>query len=194
MQVIKKTNYGIQSVGLDSMLLDRRMVFLSEPITTESVSLIVKQLLFLEATDTREPIRLIISSPGGEVQAGLYLYDQLKGMEVPVDLYCTELAASMAAIILAGGSRGHRYILTHSKVMIHEPLIPASSGGLCGSASSLSKSCESILETKRLLTELLAADTGRSFDEVDQAMSFDHFMNADEAVAFGICDRIVSRI
>lgn len=98
MQVVKRTSSGLQSLNLDAMLLDRRMVFLSDAITTESVTLVVKQLMFLECLDDREPIKLILNSPGGEVNAGLFLYDQIKGMEIPIQIYCTEMAASMAAI------------------------------------------------------------------------------------------------
>lgn len=194
MQVIKKTNAGIQNLDLDAVLLDMRKVFLSGEISSESVDLVVKKLLFLESMDEREPVRLIINSPGGEVLAGLYLYDQLKGMKMPIDIYCAEMAASMAAIILAAGRKGHRFILKHSKVMIHEPLISSSSGGISGSASSIAKSAESIMQTKRDLVRLLAQDTGRSEKEIEKAVSYDNFMTAEEAVHFGICDAIVERI
>lgn len=194
MQVIKKTNAGIQNLDLDAVLLDMRKVFLSGEISSESVDLVVKKLLFLESMDEREPVRLIINSPGGEVLAGLYLYDQLKGMKVPIDIYCTEIAASMAAIILAAGRKGHRFILKHSKVMIHEPLISPSSGGISGSASSIAKSAESIMQTKRDLVRLLAQDTGKSEKVIEKAVSYDNFMTAEEAVRFGICDAIVERI
>ena len=189
MQVIKKTNSGIQNLSLDAVLLDRRKVFLSG-----GIDLVVKQLLFLESMDEREPIQLIINSPGGEVLAGLYLYDQLKGMKVPIDIYCAEMAASMAAILLAAGKKGHRFILKHSKVMIHEPLISSSSGGISGSASSIAKSAESIMQTKRDLVAILSQDTGRSEKEIEKAVSYDNFMTAEEAVKFGICDKIVERI
>ena len=194
MQVIKKTNAGIQNLSLDAVLLDMRKVFLCGEIDSESVDLVVKQLLFLESLDEREPVRLIINSPGGEVLAGLYLYDQLKGMKVPIDIYCAEMAASMAAIILAAGRKGHRFILKHSKVMIHEPLISSSSGGISGSASSIAKSAESIMQTKRDLVKLLAHDTGKSEKEIEKAVSYDNFMTAEEAVRFGICDAVVERI
>ncbi|MGM9661283.1 MAG: ClpP family protease [Faecousia sp.] len=194
MQIIKKSSSGIQSLPLDAMLLAQRKVFLSEAITTKSANAVLQQLLFLEGEDSNAPIKLIIDSPGGEVNAGLMLYDQIKGMDVPIEMYCTELAASMAAVILAGGRPGHRFILKHSKVMIHEPLISSSSGGICGSASSIAKTAESILETKRVMTELLAQDTGRTIEEIEKAVSFDNFMNAEEAVTFGICDSIVDRV
>ena len=145
-----KSSSGTQSFPLDAMLLAQRTVFLTGEINTSTVNAIIQQLLFLESADATAPIKLIITSPGGTVQAGLApLYDQLKGMTVPIDLYCVELAASMAAVILAGGRRGHRFILRHSMVMIHEPQIASASGGVCGSASSIQKTAESILTTKR---------------------------------------------
>ena len=181
MDIIKKSSVGIQSLPLDAMLLSQRTIFLTEEITTNSATEILKQLLFLESEDTSEPIKLIINSPGGQVSAGLMLYDQLKSMTVPVDLYCVELAASMAAVILAGGTPGHRFILKHSKVMIHEPFITA--GGVGGNASSV-----------QTLVELLAQDTGRSVEEIQESLSYDNYMNAEGAVAFGICDGIVDRV
>ncbi len=192
MDIIKKSSVGIQSLPLDAMLLSQRTIFLTEEITTNSATKILKQLLFLESEDNSEPIKLIINSPGGQVSAGLMLYDQLKSMTVPVDLYCVELAASMAAVILAGGKPGHRFILKHSKVMIHEPFITA--GGVGGNASSVQKTAESILETKRTLVELLAQDTGRSVEEIQESLSYDNYMNAEGAIAFGICDGIVDRV
>lgn len=193
MYVVRKNHAGMQSLPLDAMLLSQRMIFLTDSITTKSATTILQQLLFLENEDNHNPIKLIINSSGGEVSAGLTLYDQIKGMDVPIDIYCTEIAASMAAILLAGGKRGHRFILKSSRVMIHEPLLTSSSG-MCASASSLQKTAESIIETKRLLNQLLAQDTGRTLKEIEQAVSYDNYMNAEQAVAFGICDAIVDRI
>ena len=190
MNVIRKTSSGIQSLSLDAVLLDKRMIFLSGVITSASVDLIVKQLLFLEGLDERERVKLIINSSGGEVEAGLFLYQQIKGMDVPIDLYCTELAASMAGILLAGGKHG-RYILKSGRVMIHEPLISASSG----SASQIARTAETILDTKRRLNQLLANDTNRPIEEIEKLVADgDHWFTAEEAVAFGICDAIVDRV
>ena len=172
MQVIQKSSSGTQSFPLDAMLLAQRTVFLTGEINTSTVNAIIQQLLFLESADATAPIKLIITSPGGTVQAGLALYDQLKGMTV----------------------RGHRFILRHSMVMIHEPQIASASGGVCGSASSIQKTAESILTTKRELTGLLARDTGHRVEEIEAAIGYDNFMKADEAVAFGICDRVVDRV
>ena len=193
MSIIRKTSSGIQNLSLDAVLLDKRMVFLSDTITSASADLVVKQLLFLECLDDRERIKLIINSPGGEVEAGLFLYQQIKGMDIPIDIYCTELAASMAAILLAGGK--NRYILKSGRVMIHEPLISASSGGISGSASQIARTAETILDTKRRLNQLLANDTKRSLEEIEKLVADgDHWFTTEEAVKFGICDAIVDRV
>lgn len=194
MQVIKKSSAGIQSLPLEAMLLAQRIIFLNGEITTDSADLILKQLLYLESEDTHEPVKLVINSPGGSVSAGLMLYQQIKGMELPIDIYCTEMAASMAAVILAGGRPGHRFIMKMGRTMIHEPLVSPSGGGISGSASSIQKTAESIMETKRVLTKLIASDTGHTVEEIEEGISFDNYMNAEESVAFGICDAVVERV
>lgn len=152
----------------------------------------MKQLMFLK-DESDDPIDIYISSPGGEVNAGLMLYDQLKGMaNFTINMYCIGLAASMAAIILAGGQKNHRFILPHSKIMVHEPLIAGR--GITGSASSIQQTAESIMETKKIMSELLARDTGRSVEEISTAISYDHYMNATEAIKFGIVDAVVEKI
>lgn len=194
MQIIKKSSNGIQSLPLEAVLLAQRKIFLTDTITTKSANMVLQQLLYLESEDPLAPVKLLIDSPGGEVNAGLMLYDQIKGMDVPIEMYCTELAASMAAVILAGGRPSRRFILKHSKVMIHEPLVAPSAGGTYASASSIQKTAESIMRTKRTLMELLARDTGHPVEEIERSVAFDNFMNAEDAVAFGICDGIVERV
>lgn len=192
MNVIKKSSSGLQCIPIDSMLLSQRKIFLENEITTESANLIMKQLMYLEE-ESDEPINIYISSPGGSVDAGHMLYDQLKGMtDVTLNMYCTGIAASMAAVILAGGQKGRRFILPHSKVMIHEPLIAGC--GVTGSATSIQQTAESIMETKKIMSELLARDTGRSVDEITAAISYDHYMNSTEAIEFGIVDAVVQKV
>ena len=192
MQIINKSSSGIQCLPLNSVMLSMRKIFLSGEITMDSANEIIQQLLFLENEDDVEPISILINSPGGEVNAGLMIYDQLKGMkDTPIKMYCTGIAASMAAILLAGGQKGNRFILPHSKVMIHEPLI---ANGVGGSATSIQRTAESIMETKRITTELLARDTAKTVEEIGKAISYDNFMNAEEAVSFGICDKIICRV
>ena len=192
MLIVKKSTSGLQSLSLESMLLLQRKIFLEEAITYESVNLVIKQLLYLRE-ESNETIDIYISSPGGEVNAGLLLYDQLKGMQdIEINMYCTGFAASMAAIILAGGQKGHRFILPHSKVMIHEPLIAGS--GITGSATSIQQTAESIMETKIILSRLLAYDTGKTIKEITAAISYDNTMDAKEAVSFGIVDKIIESL
>lgn len=194
MQIIKKSSNGIQSIPLESALLAQRKIFLTGAITTESANTVIQQLLYLESEADREPIKLIINSPGGEVGAGLMLYDQIKGMEVPIELYCVELAASIAAVILAGGKRGNRFILRHSKVKLQEPSVIASVGCVIGNALSVQKTAESIMETKNALIELLSKDTGHSREQISRDFSIERLFNGEEAVKYGICDSLINRV
>ncbi len=191
MQTLKKTNSGIQSLNLDSVLLDKRMIFLDTEITPESANLILKQFLFLESADPYEPIKLIINSNGGQVTAGLMIYDVIQACSCDVDIYCTGMTASMAAVLLASGKKGHRFILPHSEVMIHEPLI---ANGFGGSATTIEKTTQNILKVKAQINQLLAKHTGNSVKEIDRATAFDNYMTATEAVQFGLCDKIVDRV
>lgn len=191
MNSIVKSSNGITVVPVESRLLSKRMLFIEGEITAASACEIVRSLMVLADEDPDAPIKVYINSPGGEVNAGLMIYDTIKGMKTPVNLYCVGMAASMAAIILAGGRKGNRYILPHSKVMIHEPLI---AGGVGGSATSIKHTADSIMETKKLSVELLAADTGKSHDEIDAAISYDNYMNAQEAINFGMCDAFFTDI
>lgn len=192
MNIVKKSSSGFQPLPLEGMLLSQRKIFLSGPITMDSANLIVQQLLYLEAEDPAGEIRVYISSPGGEVNAGLLIYDQLRGMaDTPISLYCTGLAASMAAIILSGGQQGRRFILPHSKVMIHSPYI---SGNVGGNAEAIQRTADSIMETKKAIIQLLGENTGKTPEEIERAISFDNMLDADQAVAFGICDKIITQL
>ncbi len=143
----------------------------------------------LVLAEEQKDVEIIIDSPGGEVSAGLMIYDILKSYKYKITMYCTGFAASMAALILAGGQKGRRFILPHSQVMIHEPLI---SSGFGGSATSIEKTAQRILETKAVLNKILAEHTGRSVNEINKATKDDNFMTSEEAVQFGICDEIRS--
>ncbi|MCR5774239.1 MAG: ATP-dependent Clp protease proteolytic subunit [Lachnospiraceae bacterium] len=182
--------HGTREVSLSTRHLMDRIVFLSGEIDEDMANSFLSQLLFLEGSGD-EPITVYINSHGGLVDAGLMIYDAIQGSDLKINIVCTGIAASMAAIILAGGQKGRRYILRHSKVMIHEPLI---SGGVGGSATSIKNISESILETKRIANGILARHTGKTPDEINEATTFDNYMNAEEAVAFGICDRITESI
>lgn len=189
MDVLVSNSRGTLVVPIKTKLLkENRTVFIENEITSLSADEFKHTIMYLIYEDAEKPINIHIDSPGGSVQAGLMIYDIIKGLSVDVNVYCTGIAASMAAIIFAGAEKGHRFILPHSKVMIHEPLI---SGGVGGSATSIKKTAESIMETKRIAVELLSEDTGKSKEEIEKAISFDNFMNAQEAIKFGIADKIV---
>ena len=188
---IEVTGYsGSTQITLESRFLKERKVFLQGPITAETANDLVMKLMYMEKDDSNEPVRLYVNSPGGEVNGGLLIYDMLQSMTKPVEIYCAGMAASMAAIILASGEKGRRHILPHSRVMIHEPLLD---GGLGGSATSIRHISESIMETKRILNEILSKHTGRAIAEIEKATSYDNYMNAEESVAFGICDDITEK-
>lgn len=187
MNTIIKSSHGIALVPAESRLLSERKLFIEGEITAASACDFVKSVMLLVKEDSERPIDIYINSPGGEVNAGLLIYDTLKGIRTGVYLHCIGICASMAAIILAGGKKGHRYILRHSQTMIHEPLI---AGGVGGSATSIKRTAESILDARAKTIELLMADTGRTKKEIEAAISFDNYMNAEESIAFGLCDRI----
>lgn len=186
-----KTAAGCSWVPLESFLLSKRKAFLHDEINADMADIFIQQLMYLALDNSEEAIDIYVDSPGGEVTSGLLIYDAIKALPAKCRITCIGMASSMAAIILAGGPKGCRYILPHSKVMIHEPLIQ---GGVGGSATSIRKTAESIMETKRLTAELLSVDTGRSMEEVEKAISFDNYMNAEEAVAFGIVDEVITSI
>ena len=181
---------GTREVSLTTRHLMNRNVFLTGSIDGEMANDFLLQFLYLEQ-ESDEPVTIYINSPGGEVNAGLMIYDTIRGSRLPVNMVCTGMAASMAAILLAGGQKGRRYILKHSKVMIHEPLI---SNGVGGSATSIKNISESILETREIVNGILAEHTGKSIAEVNEATSFDNYMNAEEAIEFGICDEITANV
>lgn len=186
---IEETSRGMQVIPLESTLLTDRRLFLDEPITARTAVAFTQAMLLLTRTD--QPIRIYISCTGGEVNAGLAIYDLLRSCPNEIHMYCIGQACSMAAILLAAGQKGRRYILPNSRVMIHEVLL---SGGVSGSATSISRISDSILETRTLLNGILAKHTGKNIQEIEQATAFDNFMNAEEAVDFGICDAIVGSV
>lgn len=185
-----ESNAGTREVALLTRHLMKRNVFISGEINADMANDIIMQLMYLQG-ESEEPINIYINSPGGEVTAGLLIYDVIQSLTVPVNTYCTGLAASMGAVLLAGGQAGRRYILPHSKTMIHEPLI---SGGVGGSATSIHNISESILKTRDMLNEILAKHTGKSLKDMKKATAFDHYMNAEESVKFGMCDEIVEKL
>lgn len=185
--VLEESCSGIREVALKTKHFSEGRLFLTGEITEGTANSFVSELLYLVTKG--EPVNIYINSPGGSVDAGLVIYDVLQACleKIEINLYCVGMAASMAAIILAAGKKGHRFILPHSRVMIHEPLI---AGGMGGSATSIKKTADSILETKAITNGLLSKHCGKTLKAIDKATSFDNFMNASEAVAFGLCDEI----
>ncbi|MDY3109200.1 MAG: ATP-dependent Clp protease proteolytic subunit [Lachnospiraceae bacterium] len=178
---------GNREISLRTKHFTKGKLFLTGEVTEEMANNFVSEFLYL--VEKGEPVDIYINSPGGSVNAGLVIYDVIQSCadKIEINMYCTGMAASMGAVILAGGQKGRRFILPHSEVMIHEPLI---AGGMGGSATSIKRKADSILETKAITNGILALHTGKSVEEIDEATSYDNFMNAKEAVAFGICDEI----
>ncbi len=179
---------GIREVALETRHRMNRNLFLTGEVDDEMANRFVQELLFLEQISTA-PINIYINSPGGSVISGLVIYDAIQGSNLMINMICTGIAASMAAIILAGGQKGRRYILNHSKVMIHEPAMYGNTGG---TATSIKHMADSILDTKQMVNELLAAHTGKTVEEIDKATSYDNYMNSRQSVEFGICDKVIN--
>lgn len=182
--------HGVREVSLDTRHLMNRRIFIHGEIDDDSANDFLSQMLYLEQ-ESDEPITIYINSPGGQVDAGLLIYDCIQSCDVEVNIVCAGMAASMAAILLASGKKGHRYILPHSKVMIHEPLI---SQGVGGSATSIKNISDTILAMRELVNNILAKHTGKTLEEVNKATAFDNYMNAEAAIEFGICDQVVEKV
>ena len=179
--------HGTREVSLVTRHLMNRRIFLTGEVNSETANIFNMQLLYLEE-DSTKPVTIYINSPGGEIDAGLVIYDAIQGSRLDINMICTGMAASMAAVILAGGQKGRRFILKHSRVMIHEPLI---AGGVGGSATAVRNISDSIIKTRELLNGILAEHTGNDIETINKATSFDNYMDAESAVSFGVCDKIV---
>lgn len=186
---IEETAKGYEEVKLDSQLLSQRRIFLTGEITAEKAVDFMQMMLYLSRTN--EPIHIYINSSGGNVNAGLAIYDMLQSCKNELRMYCIGQASSMAAVLLAAGQKGRRFILPHSRVMIHEVLL---SGGIGGSATSISRISDSITETRDIVNGILAKHTEKTLEEISRATSFDNTMNAEQAVDFGICDEIIHSV
>ena len=176
---------GVRDIDLRTLHFKEGRLFIDGEINRPAAMRFVSAMVYL--AQQKQDVTVYINSPGGEVNAGLLMYDVMQDYPGRIDTVCTGIAASMAAVLLAGGQKGHRFILPHSQVMIHEPLI---SGGFGGSASSVEKTALSILETKSILNGLLAEHTGKTEEEINSATAYDNYMDAYAAVDFGICDGI----
>ena len=186
--VIEQTSRGERSYDIYSRLLEDRIIFLGEEVTDVSASVIIAQLLFLEAEDPSKDIHLYINSPGGSVTAGMAIYDTMNYIKCDVSTICMGLAASMGAFLLAGGTKGKRLALPNSEIMIHQP-----SGGARGQASDIKIVADNIIKTRKRLNEMLAANTGRPIEDIERDTERDNFMTEEEAKAYGIIDEIVTK-
>ena len=184
--VIEQTSRGERSYDIYSRLLKDRIIFLGEEVNDVSASIIVAQLLFLEAEDPSKDIQLYINSPGGSVTAGMAIYDTMNYIKCDVSTICIGMAASMGAFLLSSGAKGKRLALPNAEVMIHQP-----SGGAKGQATEIQIVAENILKTKKKLNEILAANTGQSVEKIAEDTERDNFMSAEEAKAYGLIDEIV---
>ena len=186
--VIEQTSRGERSYDIYSRLLKDRIIFLGEEVTDVSASLVVSQLLFLESEDPNKDISLYINSPGGSVTAGMAIYDTMQYIKCDVSTICMGMAASMGAFLLAGGAKGKRMALPNAEIMIHQP-----SGGAQGQATYIKIVADHILKTKRKLNEILAANTGQPLEVIAADTERDNYMSAEEAVAYGLIDSIVTK-
>ena len=186
--VIEQTSRGERSYDIYSRLLKDRIIFLGEEVTDVSASLVVSQLLFLESEDPGKDISLYINSPGGSVTAGMAIYDTMQYIKCDVSTICMGMAASMGAFLLAGGAKGKRVALPNAEIMIHQP-----SGGAQGQATDIKIVADHILKTKKKLNEILAANTGQPLEVIAADTERDNYMSAEEAVAYGLIDSIVTK-
>ena len=185
--VIEQTSRGERSYDIYSRLLKDRIIFLGEEVNDVTASLVVAELLFLEAEDPGKDIQLYINSPGGSVTAGMAIYDTMQYIKCDVSTICLGMAASMGAFLLAGGTKGKRFALPNYTIMIHQP-----SGGAQGQATEIQIVADHIAKTKRTLNEILAANTGQPLEVVEKDTDRDTYMSAEEALAYGLIDGVVS--
>lgn len=186
--VVEQTSRGERSYDIYSRLLKDRIIFLGEEVNDTTASLVVAQLLFLAAEDPEKDINLYINSPGGVVTAGLAIYDTMQYVKPDVSTICIGMAASMGAFLLAGGAKGKRFALPNAEIMIHQP-----SGGARGQATDIRIHAENILRTKKRLNEILAANTGKPYEVIEQDTERDNFMTAEEAKAYGLIDDVLTK-
>ncbi len=186
--VVEQTARGERAYDIYSRLLKDRLVFIVGPVEDHMANLVVAQLLFLESENPNKDIHLYINSPGGVVSAGLSIYDTMQFINCDVSTICVGQAASMGALLLAGGTKGKRFALPHSRVMVHQP-----SAGYQGQATDISIHAEEVLELKRRLNEIMAKHTGQDVETIERDLERDNFMSADKAVEYGIIDTVLAQ-
>ena len=185
--VVEQTNRGERSYDIFSRLLSDRIIYLGEEVNATSAGLVVAQLLYLEAQDPDKDIQLYINSPGGSVTDGFAIYDTMQYIKCDVSTICVGMAASMGAFLLSSGAKGKRLVLPNACVMIHQP-----SGGFQGQATDIQIQAEQILKIKKTMNELLAQNTGKPLKTIEKDVERDHYLSADEALAYGLIDEIIA--
>ncbi len=185
--VIEQTSRGERNYDIYSRLLKERIIFLGEEVNETTASLVVAQLLFLESENPEKDIHLYINSPGGVVTAGMAIYDTMNYIKCDVSTICMGLAASMGAFLLAGGAKGKRFALPNAEIMIHQP-----SGGAKGQATDIKIVADNILKTRKRLNEILAANTGKPIEVIEVDTERDNYMGAEDAVAYGLIDAVIT--
>ncbi|MDQ4059702.1 MAG: ATP-dependent Clp endopeptidase proteolytic subunit ClpP [Pseudomonadota bacterium] len=186
--VVEQTNRGERAFDIYSRLLKERIVFLTGPVEDTMASLVVAQLLFLEAENPKKEIALYINSPGGVVTSGLAIYDTMQFIRPAVSTLCIGQAASMGSLLLASGEKGMRFALPNARIMVHQP-----SGGFQGQASDIERHAEDIIKIKRRLNDIYVAHTGQDYEMVERTLDRDYFMTAEQARAFGIVDQVLQK-
>ena len=186
--VVEQTGRGERSYDIFSRLLNDRIIFLSDEVNDATASLVVAQMLFLEAQDPTKDISFYINSPGGSVTAGMAIYDTMKYIKCDVSTICIGMAASMGAFLLSAGTKGKRIALPHSEIMIHQPL-----GGAQGQASDIKIRAELILRTRDMLNKILSETTGKPIEQIEKDTDRDNFMTAEQALEYGLIDRIITK-
>ncbi|MCM1288255.1 MAG: ATP-dependent Clp endopeptidase proteolytic subunit ClpP [Clostridium sp.] len=185
--VVEQTSKGERSYDIYSRLLKERIIFLGDEVNDTTASLVIAQLLFLEAEDTTKDISLYINSPGGSVSAGMGIYDTMNYIKCDVSTICVGMAASMGAFLLAGGAKGKRLALPNSEIMIHQPL-----GGTKGQATDIKIHADHIIRTRTKLNTILSEATGKPLDVIERDTERDNFLSAEEALEYGLIDRVMT--
>ena len=186
--VVEQTSRGERAFDIYSRLLKDNIIFLGTPIDDQIANLIVAQLLFLEAEDPEKDINLYVNSPGGSVTAGLGIYDTMQYVKPPINTICLGQAASMGALLLAGGTKGKRFALPNARIMIHQPM-----GGYQGQATEIDIHARAILKIRERLNEILAKHTGQSLEKIANDTERDYFMSGEEAKRYGLIDEVITR-
>lgn len=187
MKVQVKSSNGITIVPVESCLFTSRKIFIEGEIDHSTASEFVKEVTWLNNEDNKKPIDVLIDTPGGNINAGMVIYDVIQGSQAPIRLFCIGRAYSMGAVLMASGNHG-RYVLPHSELMLHEPLLGSQ---VSGNSSSIKSISDSLLETRKKMNQILAKHTGKTVKAIEKATEYDHYFSSEESIEFGLCDEIV---